>query len=257
MNDTVLSEAVLLAGGNGTRLKPFTHYTSKHLLPVGDVPMITYPIKNLQLIGVDRLIIVINPCHEDQWHNFLDSANFDVEIKVVMQQEALGIPQAISICKPYLHTDNFYVALGDNIILSSNFLNKFKKLALKFPAVMSTFATECPSEFGIAEFDDDYNLQRIIEKPKTSKSNRAVVGFYKFDRSFFKRFQKTSISIRNEYEISDILNSYHHENKLGIINSDSAVDYWLDMGTLDSMRKASKFLESFKLEVDIFYKDFQ
>ena len=118
-------EAILLGGGNGNRLQPFTFYTSKHLLPIDNVPMIFYPLKNLQLIGVKKVFLIVNSEHVDQWNGLLSKYDFEMEVIPVIQDRPLGIPAAIQCCSEIISGNSFLVALGDNLIIASNFLNKF------------------------------------------------------------------------------------------------------------------------------------
>ena len=115
MND---KEAILLAGGSGSRLRPFTFYTSKHLLPIDNVPMIFYPLKNLALLGVSKVFLIINENHLNQWNKLISEYDFNMEIVLVVQDKPLGIPDAILKCESKIKGDSFVVSLGDNVIIA-------------------------------------------------------------------------------------------------------------------------------------------
>lgn len=237
------TQGVLLAGGEGKRLSPFTSYTSKHLLPVGGYPMIYYPLKNLYLLGCDEVILVINPHHRNQWEKLIPHIPFDLTIRIVEQEKPLGLPHAIAACKN-LVCDHFYVALGDNVIIASNFINHFRNLAKGSGAVIATFSTETPEQFGVVERGINNEIKNIIEKPHYFVSNEAVAGLYKFDATFFELFEKSTVSTRGEYEIVDILAEYNKLGSLRCAESNSTVDYWLDVGTMKAILKANNFIES-------------
>lgn len=259
MNKIKITEAIVLAGGSGKRLAPFTYYTSKHLLPVGNVPMITYPLMNLALLGVNKVLMIINPSHENQWLSLMAVSNFPFEIQLVKQNEPNGISQAIFLCRELLQTKNFYVALGDNIILSSSFISRFKQASEASPAVIATFKTSRPQDFGIVSFDENDQVTSIVEKPTSIEFDDAIAGLYKFDQTFFEKFKTTKPSLRNEYEIVDIISSYKGENALVAVKSLSAIDFWLDMGTLENLQSATTFISSLQeqnsLNHNSFYKD--
>ena len=122
-----VTDAILLGGGHGNRLQPFTFYTSKHLLPIDNVPMIFYPLKNLQLIGIKRVFLIVNPEHLEQGNNLLSKYESEMEVIPVIQDRPLGIPAAIKCCSEMISGKSFLVALGDNLIMASNFLNKFSE----------------------------------------------------------------------------------------------------------------------------------
>ena len=242
-----VTEAILLAGGSGNRLKPFTFYTSKHLLPIDNVPMIFYPLKNLQLIGVKKVFLIINAEHSDQWNGLLSEYDFEMEIIPVIQDRPLGIPAAIDCCSGMISGKSFLVALGDNLIIASNFLNKFKEnIGDDSSALICGFNVSDPSAFGVAEFDEDGNICKVVEKPDEPPSRIAIAGFYKFPISAFKTIEALKYSDRGELEVADLINSYISDNSCKLLQSESLVDYWIDTGTSESIVSAAAFVRDLK-----------
>lgn len=240
--------AILLAGGNGTRLRPFTLYTSKHLLAVYDKPMIYYPLTNLILMGVRKIFLIINPQHQQQWEALFSNINIDAEIILVPQDEPEGIPQAITLCKDHVGGKNFYLALGDNLLLGSGLLNRFNEAIIEGEdhSVIVGYPVENTNKFGIAEFDVDEagheKLRHIVEKPKQSASNIAVIGLYYFGASAFNVASKLKKSARGEYEIADLINHYIEQNKCTLVRCNLATDFWLDTGSPEALTSASVLL---------------
>jgi glucose-1-phosphate thymidylyltransferase len=239
-----VKEAILLAGGLGTRLYPFTCYTSKHLLPVFDSPMIFYPLKNLQLMGVKLVHLIVNEQHLPQWNKLLSAFDFEMEIKPLVQESPMGIPAAISLCRSIIKSEKFIVALGDNLIIASDFINKFIE-SMKNPmnhAVIVGFNVADPRPFGVAQFAEG-SLINIVEKPKVPPSNLAIVGLYMFSQSCFEKIDELKISDRGELEVADLINKYIFEDRCALVEaSTNANDYWLDTGTIESIYTASDFL---------------
>jgi len=242
-----VTEAILLAGGSGNRLRPFTFYTSKHLLPIDNVPMIFYPLKNLQLIGVTKVFLIVNPEHSDQWNGLLSKYNFDMEIILVIQDRPLGIPAAIDCCSEMISGKSFLVALGDNLIIASNFLNKFvENIGDDSSALICGFNVSDPRAFGVAAFDGDGNICKVVEKPDTPPSTVAIAGFYKFPISAFKIIEGLKYSDRGELEVADLINTYISDNSCKLLQSDSLIDYWIDTGTSESLVNAAAFVRDLK-----------
>ena len=240
-------EAILLAGGNGSRLTPFTYYTSKHLLPVDSVPMIFYPLKNLQLLGVKKTFIIINGRHSTQWDALLSQYDFGMEIIPVIQDEPLGIPAAIDLCEDMITGKDFIVALGDNLIIASNFMNRFGDLYDNGKeSVIVGFKVNDPSAFGVANFDSTGQLLGIVEKPNNPPSNIAIVGLYKFPSSVFSEIKRLEVSARGELEVADLLNFYISHDNCDLLLADSPTDYWVDTGTNDALVRATNFVRDLK-----------
>ena len=187
----MIEYAVLLAGGEGTRLRPFTHYTSKHLLPVNDKPMIFYPLKNLILLGVKNVCIVINPKHYDQWKVLLNNLELNINIELVIQDSAEGIPHALKLCEKYIRQRDHFLALGDNILIGPEMMKNFSNIVeKKNGAAIIGYPVKNTQDFGVAEFNNNGKLLKVIEKPTKTKSNLAVVGLYKFDADVFSMFDQ-------------------------------------------------------------------
>lgn len=240
-------EAILLAGGNGTRLTPFTHYTSKHLLPIDSVPMIFYPLKNLQLLGVKKTFIIINERHSLQWSALLSQYDFGMELVPVIQDEPLGIPAAIDLCEDMIVGKDFIVALGDNLIIASNFMNRFSDLYEDGKeSIIVGFKVNDPSSFGVANFDSAGQLLNIVEKPKDPPSDIAIVGLYKFPSSVFSEIKGLKVSTRGELEVTDLINFYIRNDNCDLLLASSPTDYWIDTGTNDAIVRATNFVRDLK-----------
>lgn len=241
------TDAILLAGGNGNRLQPFTFYTSKHLLPIDDVPMIFYPLKNLQLIGIKRVFLIVNSEHLEQWNNLLSKYEFELEVIPVIQDRPLGIPAAIQCCSEMILGKSFLVALGDNLIIASNFLNKFSEnLKDESTATICGFNVSDPRAFGVAKLDNQGNLIEVVEKPAEPPSKLAIAGFYQFPISAFQIIRELEYSDRGELEIADLINRFLSEGLCIFVESTSPSDYWIDTGTNESLVHATNFVRDLK-----------
>ncbi len=171
-------KGIILAGGNGTRLRPITLVTNKHLLPVYNKPMILFPLNTLKDLGIKDILIVSGGEHIGSFMEFLgDGSEYGVNLTYRIQKEAGGIAQALYLAKDFVKDDNFAVILGDNIF---EYSPKPPKKACSF--VLKE--VENPSRFGV------YHNGKIIEKPTKPKSNLAVTGLYFYTPEIFSFIEK-------------------------------------------------------------------
>lgn len=229
-------KGIILAGGMGTRLRPMTLITNKHLLPVYDRPMILYPISTLINSGIKDIMIICGKEHAGHFMNFLGSGeNYHARFSYAIQDRNNGgIADALKCAENFSDENNIAMILGDNI-----FLDNFKKTIKKFKSGAMVFLKKVkdPNRFGVAEFDKNkQNIIKIEEKPKKPKSNYAQTGFYIFDKNVFKVLRTITPSSRGELEITDVVNDYIDKKK---INFHIVENFWSDVGTLKSLTETS------------------
>jgi len=232
-------KGIILAGGKGTRLAPFTRLIKKELLPVYDKPLIYYPLVTLRNSGIDDIILVSDPRNV---HAFIDvigeGEDLGVRIRYTIQNKQLGIADALKNARPFFtEGESAAVILGDNI-LTENFAETIKNF--KDGACIALKEVSDPERFGIATLEGD-RVVKIIEKPKEPESNLAAIGFYVYDGTLFDKIDKLVPSARGEYEITDVNNQYLEEGKLKYV---MVKEKWFDAGTFDSLLEASNFFSS-------------
>jgi glucose-1-phosphate thymidylyltransferase len=242
-------KGVILAGGSGTRLAPFTNITNKHLLPIYDKPVIFYAIEKLVSSGIDRIMIVTPPEYQHHFVELVGSGqNFispktgkRIQIVYGIQDKPSGIADGLYIAKEYVGDDHCVLYLGDNIFEDdiSEHVENFKTGALVFLKEVKD-----PERFGVATLDEKNNIIEIEEKPKSPKSNKAVTGIYLYDNTVFKKMFGQSKSGRGEYEITHINNKYIEEGTLRAVTLEKN---WFDIGTMDSLLEAGKFMQRKKI----------
>lgn len=207
---------------------PLTKVTNKHLLPVGDKPMVYYPLQKMKEAGVKDILVITGTEHLGNIVSLLGSgANYDVSFTYKVQDKPLGIAHAVSLGKEFIGSDDFIVILGDNI-----FEFDMKKLTEKFKSKGCSLVvlrkSEEPNRFGVARIVND-ELKEIVEKPKERISDFVVTGVYFYKPEIFGYFLKLSLSARGEYEISDLHNFLIRDKKLDYSIEET---FWSDAGTL-------------------------
>ena len=229
-------KGIILAGGTGSRLWPLTKVTNKHLLAVGQKPMIYYPVEKLVSAGIDEILIVTGVDHMGDVVNLLGSGkDFNCRFTYKVQDAAGGIAQALALAANFAADSGIAVILGDNIFEASlkPYLKKFT--AQKTGARVLLKKVAHPQRFGVAEIADG-KVSKIVEKPKKPKTNYAVTGIYFYDNSVFKIIKTLKPSGRGELEITDVNNSYINGRQM---EYDMLTGWWTDAGTFESLAKAN------------------
>jgi glucose-1-phosphate thymidylyltransferase len=222
-------KGIILHGGHGTRLGPLTQSIPKQLLPIANKPMSQYALEDLRNANIFDIAIVIGDVYPEKVKNFYnDGSNFGVHISYIYQDHPKGIAHAISLCKDFVGNDDFVVYLGDNIMRKN--LCSFEKQFSNSDSDSMILVSEVtePSRFGIAEFDNK-KLTKIIEKPKNTISNLAVIGIYFFKSNVFPIIEKLKPSWRNELEVTDTLQLMLEGGFK--IDVGTVTGWWKDTGT--------------------------
>ena len=236
---------IILAGGNGKRLSPLTNAISKHFLPIYDKPMIYYSLSTLMLAGLREILIVSSPRDLDLYKNLLGQGeSFGIEIKYAIQEKPSGVVESFLIGKDFIKDYSSVVILGDNLFHGQDFVQQLEKSMFDNPgATIMVYPVSDPQNYGIVEFDKDFQISSIEEKPDSSKSQYAITGLYFYDDSVIEKANQIKPSIRGELEITDLNKLYLKENKLKA-NIFSRGFAWLDTGSCDSLNDASSYVRT-------------
>ncbi len=232
-------KGVILAGGTGSRLMPLTKVTNKHLLPIGQKPMIYYPIEKLIGIGIEDILIVTGVEHMGDVVNLLGSGkDFSCRFTYKVQDEAGGIAQALALAEGFSNGGPVTVILGDNIFQASlkEYAEKFISQKVGARVLLKEVAN--PQRFGVAEISDT-KVVGIEEKPTNPKSNYAVTGIYFYDASVFEIIRTLKPSARGELEVTDINNAYIAKEQLAYNIIDG---WWSDAGTFESLNRVNELV---------------
>lgn len=239
-------KGIILAGGAGTRLYPLTMVTSKQLLPVYDKPMIYYPLSTLMLAGIRDILIISTPVDLPNFEKLLgDGSQYGVKFSYKVQPSPDGLAQAFILGKEFIGNDACAMILGDNIFYG-NGIGKLLRIANKNAtelnkATVFGYYVPDPERFGIVEFDKDWNVLSIEEKPKNPRSNYAVTGLYFYPAGVSQMAEKVKPSSRGELEITTLNCMYLEEDALAVQLLGRGYA-WLDTGTMDSLAEATDFV---------------
>jgi glucose-1-phosphate thymidylyltransferase len=221
-------KGVILAGGKATRLRPLTHVTNKHLLPIYDRPLIFYPLAAMARAGVEEVLVITNPEHAGHFLQLLRTGReFGLRLTYELQEEAGGLAQAVGLAEPFARGSKLLVLLGDNIFTHDLRPNVDRFRLEEKGAVIFAKEVEEPQHYGVVELDGE-RVVGIEEKPSHPKSSLAQTGIYLYDERVFSFMDQLAPSDRGELEITDLNNIYVHE---GTMRCETLDGWWIDAGT--------------------------
>jgi glucose-1-phosphate thymidylyltransferase len=231
-------KGLILHGGHGTRLRPLTHTGPKQLIPVANKPISQYVLEDLRNSGIHNIAIILGDIMPEKVRSYYgDGGKFGVEITYICQEKPAGIAHAVGLAEDFVGDSCLVAYLGDNLLRGgiSRYAQEFQRK--NYDAMILLCKVENPQKFGVAEFDKNDNLVRLVEKPKKPPSNYALTGIYFFKPLIFKMIKKLKPSWRGELEITEAIQLLIDEGyKVGhrIVEG-----WWKDTGTVEDIIEAN------------------
>ncbi len=238
-------KGIVLAGGRGTRLYPLTIATSKQLLPVYDKPMVYYPISALMLAGIREILIISAPEVLPAFRELLnDGSQWGLRFQYAEQTEPRGLADAFLVGQEFIGNETVCLILGDNILYGEGMISLLHECAaLKEGAIIFGYKVNDPERYGIVEFDDQYRVLSVEEKPRQPRSSYAVPGLYFYDNQVIEIAHSLTPSARGELEITDLNRIYLERGQLNARVFGRGIA-WLDAGTHESLLQAGSFIQT-------------
>lgn len=238
-------KGIILAGGKGSRLYPMTKAVSKPIIPIYDKPMVYYPLSVLLMAGIRDIMLITAPPDVDSYKRLLgDGSQFGVKIEYGVQHVARGIADAFLIAEDFIAGERCCLILGDNLFYGATLEEHLREAVARTEgATVFGYPVKNPRAFGVVEFDKDFNVVSIEEKPQQPKSRYAVPGLYFYDENAVALAKTLKPSARGELEITGLNEEYLKRGKLHVELMGRGMA-WLDTGTPEGMLNAAQYVEA-------------
>ncbi|MBV2156595.1 glucose-1-phosphate thymidylyltransferase [Kitasatospora sp. SUK 42] len=242
-------KALVLSGGAGTRLRPFTHTSAKQLVPVANKPVLFYGLEAIAEAGITEVGIIVGDTAEEIREAVGDGSTFGLKVTYIPQTAPLGLAHAVLIAREYLGDDDFLMYLGDNFIGGgmTGLVDEFR--ARRPDAQVAVTRVADPRAFGVAELGPDGRVVALEEKPAEPRSDLALVGVYLFTAAVHEAVRAIEPSARGELEITHALQwliDQRHDVRAGLLSG-----YWKDTGSVADMLEVNRaVLEQTEARVD-------
>ena len=240
-------KAILVAGGHGSRLRPFTDYVQKTMLPLHERPVIDYALGTLRRAGIKDITIISNQ-FIGQISRHVGQGLPGERIHYVIEEKPMGVAHALRLAKPYNEHTRVLVYFSDNITMLElkETVNEFSSSHEPPGCVLLAREEEHPESFGVGVLDEHQTLVDIVEKPANPPSNLAIGGIYLYDERFWSFLDEAVEQHGSNFSISDVNRIYVQKGEARLISI--GAETWVDCGTPDTLLQASNMAKDGKLD---------
>lgn len=232
-------KSIILCAGKGTRLRPLTYTSAKHLIPIANKPVLFYAIEAIMECGIKDIGIIVGETRDAIRSELKDGSKWGANISYIEQKEALGLAHAVSVARDFLGEEKFLMYLGDNLLKNGveNYADKF--IQGNYNAFVLLTEVDNPNQFGVAEVERG-RVVRVVEKPKEPVSNLALIGVYFFDKNVHQAIKNIKPSARGELEITDAIQWMIDQGYK--VRAEVIKGWWKDTGKPDDILEANRLI---------------
>lgn len=233
-------KALVLAGGSGIRLRPFSYSMPKQLIPVANRPVIEHCLGTLRGAGITDIAMVIGENGRDIEAALGDGTGYGVRITYLPQDRPRGLAHCVLLAADLLGDDDFVMYLGDNVLVGdvAGVIDGFRDARPAAQLMLTKVAD--PREYGVAELDASGRVTGLQEKPAWPRSNLAVMGLYLFSPAIHEATRSISASARGELEITDAI-QWLIDRDHRVLGAEFS-GYWKDTGRVDDVLECNRML---------------
>lgn len=233
-------KGLILSGGKGTRLRPFTYTGAKQLVPLANKPVLFYAIEDLVDAGITDIGVIVGDTGDQIREAVGQGTRFGARVTFIEQDSPLGIAHGIKIARDFLGDEKFVLFLGDNFIRDGIVpqVEAFRDGTMNAQIIL--YKMDDPSAMGVAVLDGNDRVTRVVEKPKQFISPYAVIGIYMFDHHVFEAVNAIKPSARGELEITDTI-QYLVDHGLNV-RAHPLNGWWIDTGKMSDILEANRLI---------------
>ncbi len=234
-------KALILSGGKGTRLRPFTFTQAKQLIPVANKPVLVRVIEAVRDAGITEVGVIVGHTEPDIREALGDGSKWGVELTFIRQDAPRGLAHAVMVAQAFIGQDRFVMFLGDNVIQGGihSLIRDFASHK-DWNGQVVLKQVDDPRSFGVAVLKPDGGIERLVEKPQDPPSDLALVGIYMFDHHVFEAVHAIEPSTRGEYEITDAIQWLVDQGHR--IYAHVHAGWWIDTGKSTDMLEANSYV---------------
>lgn len=233
-------KALVLSGGSGTRLRPFSHSLPKQLIPIANKPVLEHVLGNIRDLGVTEISVVVGDRAADIVNEIGDGTRFGARITYISQPQPLGLAHCVRLAREFLAEDDFVMYLGDNMLPDGIVGIAQDFMATRPAAQVVVHKVSDPESFGVAELAPDGTVQRLVEKPREPRSDLALIGVYFFTPAIHLAVAAIEPSDRGELEITDAIQWLVESG--GDVRAREYLGYWKDTGRVEEVLECNRRL---------------
>lgn len=234
--------ALVLAGGRGTRLRPFTPALPKQLMPVAGKPVLIHCLERIRALGVSEAALVVGEGRAQIEALVGDGSGLGLSVTYIDQRMPLGIAHCVDLAREFLGDDDFVLYLGD-IVLTDGLASAHERFLEERPdAVVLTAKIADPRPYGVVEVDGRGTVVSLVEKPRAPRSDLVMAGVYFLTSAVHRVVARLSPSARGELEITDALAGLVADGAK--VLSSQVTGYWKDVGDAESVLDCNRALLS-------------
>jgi glucose-1-phosphate thymidylyltransferase len=233
-------KGLVLAGGMGTRLRPFSYSMPKQLVPVANRPVLLHCLDSLRDAGITDVCVVVGDRGDEIRATVAADGDAGLAVSYVHQPAPLGLAHCVTLAREFLGDDDFVMYLGDTVMVGGigGLLESFRR---RRPAVQLALGKVTnPEEYGIAELDPDGAVVGLVEKPARPRSDLAVIGVYLFTPAIHPAIAHTRPSARGELEITDAMQWLIERG--AAVRGERFDGYWKDTGRIGDLLDCNQHL---------------
>ncbi|WP_411073222.1 glucose-1-phosphate thymidylyltransferase [Streptomyces sp. cmx-4-25] len=233
-------KALVLSGGSGTRLRPFSYSMPKQLIPIANKPVLEHVLENIRAVGITEVGVIVGDWADEIAEVIGDGSRLGLRITLIPQEKPLGLAHCVALARPFLGDDDFVMYLGDNMVPGGIAGIAADFTARRPDALVVVHKVRDPRAFGVAELAPDGSVQRLVEKPERPRSDLALIGVYFFTAAIHEAVAAVEPGARGELEITDAIQWLVTRGSR--VTASEYSGYWKDTGRVEEVLACNRQL---------------